>query len=87
MLIMSPLHTAEKPATLALGATASFCSSLMSCQASYFLSLRLFPKAATVCMCVCALLWENAQSIQSREKCRPRATYTAQPTSTQLKAK
>lgn len=54
MLIMSPLHTAEKPATLALGATASFCSSLMSCQASYFLSLRLFPKAATICMCVCA---------------------------------
>ena len=36
-----------------LGAVASLCSSLMSCQASYFLSLRLFPNAATICMCVC----------------------------------
>ena len=36
-----------------LGAVASLCSSLMSCQASYFLSLTLFPNAATICMCVC----------------------------------
>lgn len=47
------LHAAEHSATPALGAAASFGSSLMSCQASYFLSLRLFPKAATICVCVC----------------------------------
>ena len=49
MLIVSPA-AACRPG---LGAVASLRSSLMSCQASYFLSLRLFPNAATICMCVC----------------------------------
>lgn len=52
-LIISPAARCRAVRHPGLGAAASFGSSLMSCQASYFLSLRLFPKAATICVCVC----------------------------------
>ena len=58
MLIVSPAAACSP----GLGAVASLRSSLMSCQASYFLSLRLFPNAATICMCVCVCACTRIQT-------------------------
>lgn len=61
MLIISPAARCRAVRHPGLGAAASFCSSLMSCQASYFLSLRLFPKAATICVCVCVHMYTETR--------------------------